>query len=220
MNHWHDLRDSSVLERFGFKPRTPNQQIVFDLIQDESKKIAVVCGPAGTGKTRIPVWHAVNLLRSNRIKQVLCVRPAEECGRTLGFRPGTDRENIESFIRPFIDKFRSFLNADEFNEYCSLERIVFQPLQTMRGDEWVDSIVILDEAQNATTAQMKMFLTRIGDRCRVVLAGDPEQIDIPGPSGLVHVLERIPRSGPVGFAFLTEDDIQRPEIVKFVLRHW
>ncbi|MGH7501250.1 MAG: PhoH family protein [Longimicrobiales bacterium] len=182
--------------------------------------IVVAIGPAGTGKTYLAVAAALDALRKNRVKRIILARPAVEAGENLGFLPGDLQEKVDPYLRPLYDALDDIMPADWVRRSIEARTIEIAPLAYMRGRTLSDAFVILDEAQNATRAQMKMFLTRLGLNSRVVVTGDKTQIDLPRPddSGLLQI-ERILRNiEGIRFVYLDELDVVRHRLVKSIIR--
>jgi phosphate starvation-inducible PhoH-like protein len=181
--------------------------------------IVVAIGPAGTGKTYLAVAAAVDALRKNRVKRIILARPAVEAGENLGFLPGDLQEKVDPYLRPLYDALEDIMPADWVRRAIESRTIEIAPLAYMRGRTLADAFIILDEAQNATTAQMKMFLTRVGLNSRVVITGDKTQIDLPrrNDSGLLEI-ERILRGiDGIGFVYLDSVDVVRHRLVKEII---
>jgi phosphate starvation-inducible PhoH-like protein len=181
--------------------------------------IVVSIGPAGTGKTYLAVAAAVDALRKNRVKRIILARPAVEAGENLGFLPGDLQEKVDPYLRPLYDALEDIMPSDWVRRALESRTIEIAPLAYMRGRTLGDAFVILDEAQNATTAQMKMFLTRIGVNSKVVITGDKTQIDLPRreDSGLLEI-ERILRGiDGIGFVYLEAVDVVRHRLVKEII---
>ncbi len=181
--------------------------------------IVVSIGPAGTGKTYLAVAAAVDALRKNRVKRIILARPAVEAGENLGFLPGDLQEKVDPYLRPLYDALEDIMPSDWVRRALESRTIEIAPLAYMRGRTLGDAFVILDEAQNSTTAQMKMFLTRLGLNSKVVITGDKTQIDLPrrDDSGLLEI-ERILRGiDGIGFAYLDSVDVVRHRLVKEII---
>ena len=181
--------------------------------------IVIAIGPAGTGKTYLAVAAAVDALRKNRVKRIVLARPAVEAGETLGFLPGDLQEKVDPYLRPLYDALEDIMPSDWVRRALDSRTIEIAPLAYMRGRTLADAFVILDEAQNATNAQMKMFLTRVGLNSRVVITGDKTQIDLPRreDSGLLEI-ERILRGiEGIGFSYLDAVDVVRHRLVKEII---
>ena len=176
-------------------------------------------GPAGTGKTFLAVCHAVTLLKAAAISRIVLVRPAVEAGESLGYLPGDLREKVEPYVRPLYDAFYDLLSPERFLRYVDKGVIEIAPLAYMRGRTLNDSFIILDEAQNTTPEQMKMFLTRLGFGSKAVITGDITQIDLPSgkKSGLIQVRDILQDIEGIEFFTLTHSDVVRHEIVQKVV---
>jgi phosphate starvation-inducible protein PhoH and related proteins len=182
--------------------------------------IVIAIGPAGTGKTYLAVAAAVDALRKNRVKRIILARPAVEAGENLGFLPGDLQEKVDPYLRPLYDALEDIMPADWVRRAIEARTIEIAPLAYMRGRTLADAFVILDEAQNATTAQMKMFLTRLGLNSRVVITGDKTQIDLPRreDSGLLQVERILLGIDGIEFAYLEEVDVVRHRLVKDIIK--
>lgn len=196
--------------------KTENQKLY--LASMKLNIITVGAGPAGVGKTYLAGCHAADLLISKRVNQVIITRPAIETGASMGFLPGSLEEKFEPFLSPFRNVMIERLGKSHYEGMLKSEKILPQPLSHMRGSTFRDAFVILDEAQNCTPAEMKMFLTRIGENCTVVINGDIEQCDLNCMSGLQDAVERISRIADVGVVTFTDDDSVRSGIVREILR--
>ena len=199
-------------------PFTLGQKEYTKAIRDNDITFAI--GPAGTGKTYLAVAQAVAYLKSAQISRIVLVRPVVEAGERLGYLPGDLMDKVEPYLRPLYDAFYDLLPVEKFNRYFEKGVIELAPLAYMRGRTLNDSFIILDEAQNTTPEQMKMFLTRLGFGSKAVVTGDTTQVDLPGnkESGLIQVqsiLQGIPR---VAFAKLSNNDVVRHEIVQRIVR--
>jgi phosphate starvation-inducible PhoH-like protein len=172
-------------------------------------------GPAGTGKTYLAVAAAVDLLMTGRVERIILSRPAVEAGERLGFLPGDLREKVDPYLRPLFDALNDMLPADQIAKRMSSGEIEVAPLAFMRGRTLARAFVILDEAQNTTPMQMKMFLTRLGEGSRMVVTGDPTQVDLPPPtrSGLVDALDAIDGIEGVSIVRFTDKDVVRHPLV-------
>ncbi len=182
--------------------------------------IVVAIGPAGTGKTYLAVAAAVDALRKNRVKRIILARPAVEAGENLGFLPGDLQEKVDPYLRPLYDALQDIMPADWVRRAMDARTIEIAPLAYMRGRTLADAFVILDEAQNATNAQMKMFLTRLGLNSRVVVTGDKTQIDLPrrDDSGLLQIERILKGIDGISFVYLDELDVVRHRLVKDIIR--
>jgi phosphate starvation-inducible PhoH-like protein len=182
--------------------------------------IVIAIGPAGTGKTYLAVAAAVDALRKNRVKRIVLARPAVEAGENLGFLPGDLQEKVDPYLRPLYDALQDIMPADWVRRALDARTIEIAPLAYMRGRTLADAFVILDEAQNATNAQMKMFLTRLGLNSRVVVTGDKTQIDLPrrDDSGLLQIERILQGIEGISFVYLDELDVVRHRLVKDIIR--
>lgn len=200
------------------QPKTSGQAEYVRLIGDNDVVIGI--GPAGTGKTYLAVAAAVDALSRKRVKRIVLARPAVEAGESLGFLPGDMQAKVDPYLRPLYDALEDMMPQERVQKALETRTIEIAPLAYMRGRTLADAFVILDEAQNATNAQMKMFLTRLGVNSKVVITGDKTQIDLPRreDSGLVQV-ERI-LSGIEGIAFFyfTEADVVRHRLVREIIK--
>lgn len=199
------------------RPRTFGQRSYMKAIAENT--IVFGIGPAGTGKTYLAVCEAVNQLRKGAVSRIILVRPAVEAGESLGFLPGDLREKVEPYLRPLYDAFFDLLSPEKFARYAEKNVIEIAPLAYMRGRTLNDSFIILDEAQNTTPEQMKMFLTRIGFGSRAVVTGDLTQVDLPGgkQSGLKLVQDILDGIEGIAFVRLQNEDVVRHEIVQKVV---
>jgi phosphate starvation-inducible protein PhoH and related proteins len=182
--------------------------------------VVVGIGPAGTGKTYLAVAMAVDALFRKRVKRIILARPAVEAGENLGFLPGDLQEKIDPYLRPLYDALEDMIPPDRLRRAMESRAIEIAPLAYMRGRTLQDAFVILDEAQNATRAQMKMFLTRLGLNSRAVITGDRTQIDLPRreDSGLVEVESVLKGIEGIGFVYLTGGDVVRHRLVRDIIR--
>jgi len=199
------------------RPRTEGQQRYLEAILDHDLTIGI--GPAGTGKTYLAVAVAVAMFKARRYKRIILTRPAVEAGERLGFLPGDLQAKIDPYLRPLYDALFDMIDADRFDSYLSSGAIEVAPLAFMRGRTLNDAFIILDEAQNTTAEQMKMFLTRMGFQSKVVVTGDITQIDLPGniPSGLMEarrILEGI--EGIALVQFRDSDVVRHPLVARIV----
>ena len=183
-------------------------------------EIVVAIGPAGTGKTYLAVAAAIDALRKNRVKRIILARPAVEAGENLGFLPGDLQEKVDPYLRPLYDALDDIMPADWVRRSIESRTIEIAPLAYMRGRTLSDAFVILDEAQNATRAQMKMFLTRLGLNSRVVVTGDKTQIDLPHreDSGLLQIERILCDIEGIRILYLDETDVVRHRLVTSIIR--
>ncbi len=214
-----DDSDYSILyTRIGVvKARTTGQK---GYIQQVKKNdIVFAIGPAGTGKTYLAVALAVAALKNRDVTKIMLARPAVEAGESLGFLPGDLREKVDPYLRPLYDALDDMLSAEKLKSYMEKRIIEIVPLAYMRGRTLHNAFVILDEAQNATAMQMKMFLTRLGAHSRAIITGDITQIDLPQKtvSGLVQIQEVLKSVQGVSFAYLDASDVVRHRLVKDII---
>jgi phosphate starvation-inducible PhoH-like protein len=199
------------------RARTDGQARYLRALRDHDLVICV--GPAGTGKTYLAVAMAVAALRRGQIKKIVLVRPAVEAGERLGFLPGDLEAKINPYLRPLLDALHDLLDFNQLRRYMGNDLVEIAPLAYMRGRTLNDAIIILDEGQNATVSQMKMFLTRMGTNARIVVTGDPSQVDLPPgtPSGLIDAVERLRDVPGVGVVALDRSDIVRHPLVQAIV---
>lgn len=200
------------------KARTPNQRRMVESIVKNDILFAV--GPAGTGKTYTAVALAVRALKNKEIKRIILTRPAVEAGENLGFLPGDLKEKIDPYLRPLYDALDDMIPAEKLKLYLENRTIEIAPLAFMRGRTLDNCFVILDEAQNATDLQLKMFLTRMGPTAKFIVTGDVTQIDLPKKqmSGLFNGLRILEGIKGIEIIYLTGDDVVRHKLVKDILR--
>ena len=199
------------------KAKTPGQNTY---IESASKNdICFAIGPAGTGKTYLAVAIAVSALKKGMVNKIVLARPAVEAGESLGFLPGDFREKIDPYLRPLYDALDDMIPSEKLKMYIEKRMIEIVPLAYMRGRTLNNAYVILDEAQNATDLQMKMFLTRLGANSRAIITGDITQIDLPSKttSGLVQAKEILRNIAGVGFVYLDKGDVVRHKLVKDII---
>ena len=182
--------------------------------------IVISIGPAGTGKTYLGVAKAVSYLMSKKVERIILTRPAVEAGESLGFLPGALEEKVDPYLRPLYDALHDFLPYDRVKKYLTMKTIEVAPLAFMRGRTLNDSFIILDEAQNTTSIQMKMFLTRMGWRSKVVITGDITQVDLPSNiySGLIEIQHILKDIQPIRFVYLNEKDVARHNLVQKIIQ--
>ena len=200
------------------QPKTPGQAAYLQSIVEHD--IVVGIGPAGTGKTYLAVAAAVDALTRKRVKRIILARPAVEAGESLGFLPGDLQAKVDPYLRPLYDALEDMMPAERVQKALETRTIEIAPLAYMRGRTLADAFVILDEAQNATGAQMKMFLTRLGVNSRVVITGDKTQIDLPRreESGLMQVERILPGIEGISFHYLSDSDVVRHRLVREIIR--
>ena len=200
------------------QPKTSGQAEYMKLIAEND--IVVGIGPAGTGKTYLAFAAAVDALSRKRVRRIVLARPAVEAGESLGFLPGDMQAKVDPYLRPLYDALEDMMPQERMQKAIETRTIEIAPLAYMRGRTLSDAFVILDEAQNATTAQMKMFLTRLGVNSRTVITGDKTQIDLPKreDSGLMQVERILPGIEGIGFYYLTEADVVRHRLVREIIK--
>ena len=198
--------------------KTPGQREYLQAIAQHD--IVVGIGPAGTGKTYLAVAAAVDALSRKRVRRIVLARPAVEAGESLGFLPGDLQEKVDPYLRPLYDALEDMMPRDRVQKAIESRIIEIAPLAYMRGRTLSDAFVILDEAQNATGMQMKMFLTRLGVNSRAVITGDKTQIDLTNreDSGLLQVERILPGIEGIAFCYLTETDVVRHRLVRDIIR--
>ena len=200
------------------QPKTAGQREYLQLIAQHD--IVVGIGPAGTGKTYLAVAAAVDALARKRVRRIVLARPAVEAGESLGFLPGDLQEKVDPYLRPLYDALEDMMPRDRVQKALETRAIEIAPLAYMRGRTLSDAFVILDEAQNATGMQMKMFLTRLGVNSRAVITGDKTQIDLANreESGLLQIERILPGIEGIGFCYLTDTDVVRHRLVRDIIR--
>ena len=200
------------------KARTVNQRKMVAEIKKNDLLFAI--GPAGTGKTYTAVALSVKALKSKEVKKIILTRPAVEAGENLGFLPGDLKEKLDPYMQPLYDALIDMLPSEKLKDYLEQGIIQIAPLAFMRGRTLDKAFVILDEAQNATESQMKMFLTRMGMSAKFIITGDETQIDLPSKqkSGLVQAKEKLGKIEGVSFVFLDEKDVLRHKLVKKIIK--
>ena len=211
---------SLILHGVGGKPilaKTKNQKALVDMLKHNQLVFAV--GPAGTGKTYTGVAIAVKALKEKEIKKIILTRPAVEAGENLGYLPGDLKEKLDPYMQPLYDALRDMIPTVKLNKLLNDKVIEIAPLAFMRGRTLDNAFVILDEAQNTTPAQMKMFLTRMGMNAKFMVTGDPGQVDLPRNiiSGLKDALMILKDKKNIGIVHLNEKDIMRHPIVKEII---
>jgi len=177
-------------------------------------------GPAGTGKTYTAVALAVKDLKAKQVKRIILTRPAVEAGENLGFLPGDLKEKLDPYMQPLYDALMDMLPSEKLKEYLEGGIIQIAPLAFMRGRTLDKAFVILDEAQNSTESQMKMFLTRMGKSAKFIITGDETQIDLPKKqnSGLIESMKKLKNIDGISFVFLDEKDVIRHKLVKKIIK--
>ena len=199
------------------KPMTPNQHKLVELVDKNDMVFAI--GPAGTGKTYTGVAMAVKALKEKQVKRIILTRPAVEAGENLGFLPGDMKEKLDPYMQPLYDALRDMLPPEKLEDYILKGIIQIAPLAFMRGRTLDNAFVILDEAQNTTHSQMKMFLTRMGRNAKFMITGDPGQVDLPRRtiSGLKEAILILKDVEGIGIIYLDDKDIVRHKLVKKII---
>ena len=215
-----DEKESFILHGLGgkiIKAKTLNQQRLVEMSKKNDMLFAI--GPAGTGKTYTSVALAVKALKEKQVKRIILTRPAVEAGENLGFLPGDMKEKLDPYMQPLYDALRDMIPAERLASYIEKGTIQIAPLAFMRGRTLDHAFVILDEAQNTTHAQMKMFLTRMGPSAKFIITGDPGQIDLPRRviSGLKEALLILKETAGIGILYLDDRDVIRHRLVKKVI---
>jgi len=208
---------TSALKK-AIKPKTIGQSQYVEAV--DKNDIVFSIGPAGTGKTYLAVAMAVAELKANRVNRIVFTRPAVEAGESLGFLPGDIRAKVDPYLRPVYDALYDMLQPDKIHKLLEIGVIEIAPLAFMRGRTLNEAFVVLDEAQNTTSAQMKMFLTRIGEKSKAVITGDITQIDLDDrhASGLVKVQTILKNIRGIKFIYLTEKDVIRHHLVQNIIK--
>jgi phosphate starvation-inducible PhoH-like protein len=204
--------------RRGVQPKTPGQAEYLKAIAEHD--IVVGIGPAGTGKTYLAVAAAVDALMRKRVRRIVLARPAVEAGESLGFLPGDMQAKVDPYLRPLYDALDDLMPAERIAKFIESRTIEVAPLAFMRGRTLGDSFVILDEAQNATGLQMKMFLTRLGVNSKIVITGDKTQVDLPRreDSGLMQIERILHGIEGINFHYFTDADVVRHRLVRDIIR--
>ncbi len=213
-------KDITIIHGAKGKPivaRTANQKKLVELIVKNDMVFAI--GPAGTGKTYTGVALAVKALKDKEVKRIILTRPAVEAGENLGFLPGDLKEKLDPYLQPLYDALRDMISQEKLISYIEKGVVEIAPLAFMRGRTLDDAFVILDEAQNTTPSQMKMFLTRMGEKAKFLITGDPTQIDLPKNqhSGLKEAIKIVKNIKGISVVELDENDVVRHRLVKEIL---
>ena len=200
------------------QPKSPNQRRYLEAIENHDMVFGV--GPAGTGKTYLAVAMAISALLNKQVNRIILARPAVEAGERLGFLPGTLQEKIDPYLRPLYDALFDMLEPERVERYLEKNIIEIAPIAFMRGRTLNDSFVILDEAQNTTSEQMKMFVTRLGFNSKAVITGDVTQIDLPSArrSGLIEAVDILQSVNGLAFVHFDESDVVRHHLVQRIIR--
>ncbi|PHZ86012.1 PhoH family protein [Paremcibacter congregatus] len=213
------LKANSIRTRNAIiAPRSVNQARYIQALRETDMTFGL--GPAGTGKTFLAVAMAVSHLLEGRVERIVLTRPAVEAGEKLGFLPGDMREKVDPYLRPLYDALGQMISMEQTEKRLENGDIEVAPLAFMRGRTLSNAFVILDEAQNTSPMQMKMFLTRFGENCRMVVCGDPSQVDLPDgtPSGLKHALDTLGYIDEISFIEFNADDVVRHPLVGKIVR--
>ena len=202
------------------KARTLNQRKIIDRVSNNDMVFAI--GPAGTGKTYTGIALAVKALKNKNVKKIILTRPAIEAGENLGFLPGDLKEKLDPYMQPLYDSLKDMIPSEKLKKYLEDEVIQIAPLAFMRGRTLDNAFVILDEGQNTTKNQMKMFLTRMGMSAKFIITGDETQIDLPSKqkSGLIQAREKLDKLEGLSFVFLDEKDVIRHKLVKKIIKSY
>lgn len=220
LNEGDDLTQILVYGTKGIKisAKTPNQKKLVTAVQKNDLVFAL--GPAGTGKTYISVALAVKSLKNKDVAKIIITRPAVEAGESLGFLPGDLKDKIDPYLRPIYDALSDMVPLEKLKFYQENNIIEIAPLAYMRGRTLNNAFILLDEAQNATQSQIKMFLTRMGPSSKVIVTGDKSQIDLPPrqKSGLLEVLDVLKETKNIEFVHLDERDVLRHRLVKSIIK--
>lgn len=214
-----DSNDVLVFGNGGLtiKARTLNQRKMVEAV-DKTDMVFVI-GPAGTGKTYTAVALAVRALKNKQVKKIILTRPAVEAGENLGFLPGDLKEKLDPYLQPLYDALFDMIPSEKLESFMETKVIQIAPLAFMRGRTLDNAFVILDEAQNATASQMKMFLTRMGKSAKFVITGDVTQVDLPKhqPSGLIESIRILKDAEGISFVYLNEQDVIRHKLVRTII---
>ena len=205
----------------AIRPKTFNQLRLVNTIKKND--VSLILGPAGTGKTYLAIVLAVSMLKNNLVKRIVLTRPAVEAGESLGFLPGDLKEKVDPYLMPLYDALYEMLGIEKTDSLIEKGIIEIIPLAYMRGRTLHDAFIVLDEAQNTTTTQMRMFLTRLGSGAKMVITGDPDQIDLPlknAQSGLVHAAKILEGIEGIGIVFMQNEDIVRHHLVNIITKRY
>jgi phosphate starvation-inducible PhoH-like protein len=200
------------------QPKSPNQRKYLEMIEQNDMVFGI--GPAGTGKTYLAVAMAVSALLNKQVSRIILARPAVEAGEKLGFLPGTLQEKVDPYLRPLYDALFDLMEQDKVERFLEKNIIEIAPIAFMRGRTLNDAFIIMDEAQNTTHEQMKMFLTRMGNNSKAVITGDITQIDLPNPrkSGLLEAMDILKNVKGIGFTQFDDSDVVRHHLVQRIIR--
>ena len=209
--------DQIATRKRGVRARNRAQDLYLRLLK--KKELVFAEGPAGTGKTWLAVGHAVSLLEKGLVERLILSRPAVEAGERLGFLPGDMKDKVDPYLRPIYDALYDFMEARIVDRGLQTGMIEVAPLAFMRGRTLTNSCVLLDEAQNATSMQMKIFLTRLGENSRMIVTGDPTQVDLPNGqrSGLIEAVKLLSGIDAIGHVRFRDEDVVRHELVRQIV---
>lgn len=215
------LAEAGKQRSFGkrqVQPKSMNQRRYLDAIEKHDMVFGI--GPAGTGKTYLAVAMAVSALTNKKVSRIVLARPAVEAGERLGFLPGTLQEKVDPYLRPLYDALYDLMDQERVDRHLEKNVIEIAPIAFMRGRTLNDSFIILDEAQNTTSEQMKMFVTRLGFNSKAVITGDITQIDLPNTrrSGLLEAMDVLKNVDGISFNFFGEEDVVRHHLVQRIVR--
>lgn len=221
IDYFSELFEEEIGKTIKGKPirvKTLGQREYIEAIRKNDLVFGI--GPAGTGKTYLAVVMAVNALKQNKVSKIILTRPAVEAGESLGFLPGDLKEKVDPYLRPLYDALHDVLGAEHTQRLIERETIEIAPLAYMRGRTLEDAFVILDEAQNTTQAQMKMFLTRLGFDSKMIITGDATQVDLPkgANSGLAEAERRLQSVKGISINYLTQNDVVRHPLVARIIQ--
>jgi phosphate starvation-inducible PhoH-like protein len=210
-------RSSSTGSKRVVQPKSVHQKQYMEMIEQNDMVFGI--GPAGTGKTYLAVAMAASALLNKQVSRIILARPAVEAGERLGFLPGTLQEKVDPYLRPLYDALYDLMDGEKVDRFLEKNVIEIAPIAFMRGRTLNDAFIIMDEAQNTTIEQMKMFLTRMGNNSKAVITGDVTQIDLPNAkkSGLVDAINVLKGVKGIGFTYFTEEDVVRHHLVQRII---
>jgi phosphate starvation-inducible PhoH-like protein len=210
-------RSSSTGSKRVVQPKSVHQKQYMEMIEQNDMVFGI--GPAGTGKTYLAVAMAASALLNKQVSRIILARPAVEAGERLGFLPGTLQEKVDPYLRPLYDALYDLMDGEKVDRFLEKNVIEIAPIAFMRGRTLNDAFIIMDEAQNTTVEQMKMFLTRMGNNSKAVITGDVTQIDLPNAkkSGLVDAINVLKGVKGIGFTYFTEEDVVRHHLVQRII---
>ena len=216
----HTVCRVTKTKNYGIEPRNAEQSFAFEILDDPNVKLVALTGKAGTGKTFLAVVLAVLALKKGEVQRIILTRPAVEAGESLGFLPGDLKEKVDPYLRPVYDALHQIFGIEHTTRLIERGVIEIAPLAYMRGRTLDDAFVILDEAQNTTISQMKMFLTRLGFHSKMIINGDTSQIDLPRgvTSGLLHAQKTLAEIEQIQFVYFDASDVVRHPIVTKIIK--